>query len=269
MGSVVDGPLLIHLNPNLMRKKLTFLFLLSSLFALAQSQRGPILELTYVYVNAGLGEQQTVRLLFRSQESITLFSKKDSINTGAEARDFSISGDDDQGRQVYKNTVTGEVLCREFVMDGGDTFKPCLVTDPMKPMVWTYSSETKRLGKYQCKGATTEFRGRKYLAWYTEDIPVPHGPWKFSGLPGAIVEVHSVDRNNTFTLIKVSTLSDGTITRPTAPTSIDLREMVRRNEKGMEDFITNLKAKMPRGAVVTVNTTGDYNLETDFSDVKK
>jgi len=251
-----------------MKQLLTILFVLGCLAALAQPQRGPVLELTYRYVNTGSGHQQSVRLLYQNQESLTLFSKKDSINTGAERRDFSIEGDDEQGRQVYKNTTTGEVLCRDFVMDG-DAFAPYLITDPMKPMVWTYSSETKRIDKYLCKGATTEFRGRKYLAWYTDDIPVPHGPWKFSGLPGAMVEVHSVDLGHSFTLSKVATLPEGTIVKPTAPSTIDLREMVRRKEKGMEDFITNLKAKMPRGAVVTVNTTGDYNLETDFSDVKK
>lgn len=48
-----------------------------------------------------------------------------------------------------------------------------------------------------------------------------------------------------------------------------MKEYVRIRRESINDFIATLKSKLPRGAEVTVNTTGDYNLETDFSDVKK
>lgn len=48
-----------------------------------------------------------------------------------------------------------------------------------------------------------------------------------------------------------------------------MSEYVSLREKSIEDFVSALKSKLPRGAEVTVNTNGDYNLETDFSDVKK
>ena len=37
---------------------------------------------------------------------------------------------------------------------------------------------------YPCQLAKTNFKGRTWLAWYAEDIPVSEGPWKLCGLPG-------------------------------------------------------------------------------------
>lgn len=33
------------------------------------------------------------------------------------------------------------------------------------------------------------FRGRSYKAYFTNDIPITIGPWKFNGLPGLIVYI--------------------------------------------------------------------------------
>lgn len=48
---------------------------------------------------------------------------------------------------------------------------------------------------YACKKATTTFRGRNYTAWYTLEIPLSNGPWKFTGLPGLILKVKD-DKNH-------------------------------------------------------------------------
>ncbi|RQE01044.1 GLPGLI family protein, partial [Prevotella intermedia] len=43
----------------------------------------------------------------------------------------------------------------------------------------------------ECKKATTNFRGRYWEVWYTEDIPISQGPWKLCGLPGMILKANS------------------------------------------------------------------------------
>jgi len=55
---------------------------------------------------------------------------------------------------------------------------------------WNYSSnDTIKLLGYTCDKAIANFAGRKYTAWYTLDVPIPYGPYKFSGLPGLIIRI--------------------------------------------------------------------------------
>lgn len=63
------------------------------------------------------------------------------------------------------------------------------VQEPLPKMKWKLLNEKKIIGKYNCAKASVEFRGRTYYAWYTIEIPISLGPWKFNGLPGLILEV--------------------------------------------------------------------------------
>lgn len=59
---------------------------------------------------------------------------------------------------------------------------------------WELEEETKKIGTFLCNKAMIKFRGRSYTAWYSPEISVQFGPWKFQGLPGLILEVHDADR---------------------------------------------------------------------------
>lgn len=63
------------------------------------------------------------------------------------------------------------------------------VKDSLNALKWDITNQRKLLLNYQCIEAKTTFHGRNYTAYYTEDIPISDGPWKFSGLPGMILEL--------------------------------------------------------------------------------
>ncbi|MDO5395786.1 MAG: GLPGLI family protein [Bacteroidales bacterium] len=68
---------------------------------------------------------------------------------------------------------------------------PFLVySDSMPNIEWEFlpDDNTSILG-YECSKATTEFAGRQYTAWFTTEIPLPFGPYKFGGLPGLILKI--------------------------------------------------------------------------------
>lgn len=55
---------------------------------------------------------------------------------------------------------------------------------------WKLTNEKDSIGILEVKKAETNFRGRDYIAWYSEELPFPFGPYKFSGLPGLIIRIH-------------------------------------------------------------------------------
>jgi GLPGLI family protein len=60
---------------------------------------------------------------------------------------------------------------------------------PLSKMNWKIEDEVKKIGVYNCQKATLAIGGRKWTAWFTPDIPLNSGPYKFQGLPGLIVSV--------------------------------------------------------------------------------
>lgn len=65
-----------------------------------------------------------------------------------------------------------------------------LYTEPLPEIEWTLRDGTREVIGYDCRRATCRFRGRDYEAWYTEELPLATGPWKFHGLPGLILAVN-------------------------------------------------------------------------------
>lgn len=61
---------------------------------------------------------------------------------------------------------------------------------------WKLEEGSKEILDYNCNKATVEYGGRTYTAWYTKNIPINSGPYKFEGLPGLILEIY--DSNNDF-----------------------------------------------------------------------
>lgn len=55
---------------------------------------------------------------------------------------------------------------------------------------------------FECKKATCHFAGRDYVAWYTMQIPISEGPYKFNGLPGLIVKISDTSGEHQFELTK-------------------------------------------------------------------
>ena len=68
---------------------------------------------------------------------------------------------------------------------------------------WLIQKEKKRILGYQCQLATLNFKGRDYEAWFSTDIPLQNGPWKFGDLPGLIFEIKDSKNHHTFILEEI------------------------------------------------------------------
>lgn len=65
---------------------------------------------------------------------------------------------------------------------------------------WTLAGETKKINGYNCQKATTDYGGRKWIVWFTNEIPFQEGPYIFKGLPGLVVQVQDTSDNHRFSL---------------------------------------------------------------------
>ncbi len=85
--------------------------------------------------------------------------------------------------------------------------------EPIPKFGWQLTGRTTTVLDYSCIEAVAEFRGRRFYAYFTVEIPYSYGPWKFMGLPGLILQVRSDDDNYSWTAYEVSQLKDRAIYR--------------------------------------------------------
>ncbi len=80
--------------------------------------------------------------------------------------------------------------------------------EPFSEIDWVIVEDsTKTILDYQCIMATTDFHGRKWTVWFTPEIPMQDGPWKFCGLPGLIMEASEPSGQHCFTVTGIETSS--------------------------------------------------------------
>ena len=95
---------------------------------------------------------------------------------------------------------------------------------------WKMSSETKIIKGYKTQKATTSFAGRDYIAWFTPEIPIPDGPYKFYGLPGLLLEIADTKNDYIFNFIGLEKLS------PTIPFKLNLKHLIKTSKKELNDL---------------------------------
>lgn len=91
-----------------------------------------------------------------------------------------------------------EVLYSEYMLNG---MSPIRLAYKEKPVFnWKITTEKMKIGEYNTQKATAEFGGRTWTAWFSKDIPLQDGPYKFYGLPGLIVKVEDSGKNYSWEL---------------------------------------------------------------------
>lgn len=71
---------------------------------------------------------------------------------------------------------------------------------------WKILPETKTAGDYSLQKSEGELGGRKWTAWFSADMPIIDGPYKFFGLPGLVFEVADSENIFHYELIKIEKL---------------------------------------------------------------
>ena len=94
---------------------------------------------------------------------------------------------------IYINFKTDSLYQSKYgIMKPNSSQVTTFILVEKKPVMnWKVTKESQKILGYSCYKATTKFRGREYIAWFTPDIPYNFGPWKLGGLPGLILKVEN------------------------------------------------------------------------------
>jgi len=97
---------------------------------------------------------------------------------------------------LYKDYKKNKIQVRDKI-----STHSFIYTDELKPQDWEILSDTATILGYHCQKAKCSWRGRDYEAWFTQEIPISEGPWKFYGLPGLITKLYDTKKHYSFELI--------------------------------------------------------------------
>jgi len=104
---------------------------------------------------------------------------------------------------VFKRQNSAQVSFTEKIVK--DNYRYIRDIDDLN---WEILPETKEVACFVAQKAKTNFSGRNYTAWFTTEIPISEGPYKFCGLPGLILEISDNKGYYTFKLTGFKELND-------------------------------------------------------------
>jgi Protein of unknown function (Porph_ging). len=99
--------------------------------------------------------------------------------------------------QLYKDYKEKKITVRDNISSYSYNYE-----DSLNSQTWMIEEDTMTIAGYLCQKAVCDWRGRSYEAWFTAEIPVSEGPWKFYGLPGLILSLYDTKRHYEFELIE-------------------------------------------------------------------
>ncbi|MCC1485198.1 GLPGLI family protein [Winogradskyella immobilis] len=188
--------------------KIAFLFLVVSSTSFSQINEPLDYKITYHLDFKALKNSEE-----RQNENMFLFVSKNYSKFISEGR-FNV---DSLSQAKPRTTLPSKFmffvineLSTDKIWFQKDVFRDKLLYQEAIKLDWVNHQATKSILGYTCRKATTHYQGRNYTAWYTSEIPINSGPYKFSGLPGLILEIYDDYKEYHFLIKGIESLPKGT-----------------------------------------------------------
>lgn len=236
--------------------KLVFTFFISISTVFSQSTDSLYIQYKYfdnlfnkeykadMYIN---NNQSTYRLFCGNEETKPEL-KDNTINIGSSLIDIYFKTDLEKDSIFTYNILDIDIL---------------EIKEVLPNINWNLNlDETKVIGDFICKKATTKFRGRTYTAWYSPNIETPFGPWKLNGLPGLIFEAYDETKTFIWQITSLEKLSLNYIEIPYKEVvTLSLLEYLDKVKERLEKLRARVRGSLPRGTQVSVPKNSRNGLE--------
>lgn len=179
-----------------MKKLLVNFFLIVGIVTFAQNKRF-IYEYKFISDSTNTADVKTEMMFLDTTKdgskyySYTVFNSDSLMKVDLEKQlaatgSINVKSDMQKGSVRYSVTKTYPDykinLHRRLGMDAYN------ISDDRK-INWKISSEKEKIGEWNAQKAEADFAGRHWIAWFSTEIPIQDGPYKFRGLPGLIVKI--------------------------------------------------------------------------------
>jgi len=145
---------------------------------------------------------------------------------------------------IFKNYPQGKITSTENIFK--DYYK---YEESISLFNWIITNETKTISGYNCQKATATFAGRDYVAWFTNEIPIADGPYKFNGLPGLIVKINDTKNHYEYKLTRFKKI--------TGDIGIAERNYIKTTKKEFKkvkkEFYSNVLEKLQQNGITITN----------------
>ncbi len=228
-----------------------------------------IYELTYAPDSTDINELNTEDFYLYLGNKVSIFASRgrtmsDSLKMNLQGRD--IGSMDFEERAKRTKTEFESVIYKGFPEEK-ISYSYKILRDNLKyeedlnQFSWEILPENKLIEGYQSQKATTTFAGRNYIAWFTSEIPISEGPYKFNGLPGLILEISDVQNHYNYKLKSFEKFKN--------PASVELKvsHFIKSDKKEILESIKEYK--LDPFAVVERNNTPEKNITFGFQPGEK
>jgi len=262
----------------------TFILILSGIFANAQNQRF-FYDYKYIPDSTNKADVKTeLMILDVTKSGSEYYSREKFISDSIMKADIekqmksglgnvNVNRKDRSGNVNFRVTKSyPEYKVFLYKNISSDQYK---ISEDEKPE-WKIFPDKEKIGEYNAQKATTDFGGRKWIAWFSTDIPVNDGPYKFYGLPGLIVKVEDTTGSHIMTLVgnksfeqtkeKEPELPNGMIVLGLGDKEIEVTE--KQYKKLWKDYI-NDPAKNLRQMMMKNSSEGTTFIKVKTSDGKE
>ena len=132
---------------------------------------------------------------------------------------------------------------------------------------WKILPNKGKIGAWNVQKAEADFAGRHWIAWFSTDIPIQDGPYKFYGLPGLIVKIE--DKSG-FHKMELKGISKNVLERDILAfefekaIDIDYKKYQTVYKKYRKDPMANLKKKAQDGQFYVTDDAGNKLNNADY-----
>lgn len=163
---------------------------------------------------------------------------------------------------IYVLKSSADSCCTVYDKVGKDEY--LYYSEPFSELQWEIGDSVRNILGYECLKAETDYHGRHWTAWFSPEIPIQDGPWKFRGLPGLILEVFTGHENGYFATGIVKSSKDITpIYGADRYTKSERKKILQSKRRIIDNPRGYLSAN---GIKVTLSNGNDNNDSYDFDE---